>query len=278
MLNNLNFHGGALSAEDAPAPKFAVVLVNYKTAEMTRACLQLLRRALRGYDAEVWVVDNDSADESTAYLRSLDWIHLVERRPAVGGEAGFQAHGRALDLVAERTECDYLFLLHTDTLVYDGRVFAQLLDHCRADSRVFVAGCLDQIDRGRLRFAWRLMTRFTSFQVRRAKRALGLPSKQPKPYRETYVKSFFALWNMRLMRAAGQRFLMTDRIPGYEAQDFLLAAGYRRHVVSPGEFFRHLDHIEAATESAVGGDRQRARRVQRYRRKLEQLQSLALTR
>lgn len=245
--------------------KFAVVLVNYKTAEMTRKCLQLLQRALAGFDAEVWVVDNDSADESTKYLRSLNWIRLIERQ-AEAGEAGFQAHGRALDLVAERTDCDYLFLLHTDTLVYDGEVFGKLLGLLREDSRVFVAGCLDQIDRGRLRFAWRFVSRFASFHARRAKRALGLSAKQPKPYREKYVKSFCALWNLRILREAGVHFLMNEQIPGYEAQDCLLAAGFQRRLVSARQMFRHLDHVEAGTVSVIGGDRKRTRRVERYRR------------
>ena len=246
-------------------PRFAVGLVNYKTAEMTRACLELLRKALSGFDAEVWVVDNGSADESTTYLRSLDWIHLIERQPDEP-EAGFLAHGRALNLLQARTSCEYLFLLHTDTLVYDRRVFCDLLASFLADPELFVAGCLDQIDRGRLRSAWRLATRFVSHQFRRAKLALGLPSKQPKPFRETYIKSFCVLWNLRIMRETGQQFLMSERIPGYEAQDVLLAAGYRRRLVSAHSIFRYLDHIEAGTVSANGGYRDGHRRAKKYRR------------
>ncbi len=246
-------------------PRFAIGLVNYKTAEMTRACLELLRKAVSGFDAEVWVVDNGSADESTTYLRSLDWIHLIERRPD-GPEAGFLAHGQALNLIQARTSCEYLFLLHTDTLVYDGRVFDELLASCLEDHKLFVVGCLDQIDRGYLRSAWRLATRFASHQFRRAKLALGLPSKPPKPFRETYIKSFCALWNLRIMRDTGQSFLMSERVPGYEAQDVLLAAGYRRRLVSPRLLFRYLDHIEAGTVSANGGYRDGHRRAEKYRR------------
>lgn len=249
-------------------PRFAVGLVNYKTAEMTRMCLNLLRRSLAGFAAEVWVVDNGSDDESSSYLRSLDWIHLVERHPDEA-EAGFLAHGRALNLIQERTTCDYLFLLHTDTLVYDGQVFRHLLAACLADSDIFAAGCLEQIDRGRLRSGWRFASRFASHQFRRAKYALGLPSKPPKPFRETYIKSFFALWNLRLMRENGLRFLMAERIPGYEAQDFLLEAGYRRQLFSCGRVFRHLDHIEAGTVSAIGGYDEGHRRLKRYRQMID---------
>ena len=257
-------------------PRFAVGLVNYKTAEMTRMCLELLRKALSGFDAEIWVVDNGSADDSTAYLRSLDWIRLIERQPD-GPEAGFLAHGRALNLIQGRTSCDYLFLLHTDTLVYDGRIFGELFASCLKDEKVFVVGCLEQIDRGYLRSAWRLATRFASHQFRRAKLALGLPSKPPKPFRETYIKSFCALWSLRILRETGQQFLMSERIPGYEAQDVLLAAGYRRHLVSARSIFRHLDHIEAGTVSANGGYRDGHRRTKKYQRMIVREPASAIT-
>ncbi len=232
---------------------------------MTRICLEMLRRSLAGFDAEVWVVDNGSGDESVAYLRSLDWIRLIEREPE-GPEAGFLAHGQALNLIQSQCVCDYAFLMHTDTLVYDGTVFRDLFGLCRPDERVFVVGCLDQINRGWLRFGWRFVSRFANFQFRRAKQALGLPTKAPKPYRETHIKSFCALWNLRILRETGLRFLMADRIPGYEAQDALLAAGYLRRIVSARVLFRYVDHIEAGTVSANGGHSKRNRRVERYRR------------
>ncbi len=244
-------------------PRFGVVLVNYKTHALTRASLELLRTALAGYDAEVWVVDNDSADESTAYLRSLDWIRLIERQPT-DKEPGFVAHGRALDAVLQQIRCDYLFLLHTDTMIYDASVFSMMLGKCLADERTFVVGCLEQIDRGHLRSTWRIGTRFLKHHFRRLKLALGMASKPPKPYRETYVKSFCALWNLRLVRHAGVTFLMDDQIPGYAAQDLLQAAGYRRLLLSPGKLFRYLDHIEAGTISAIGGYGTSHRRFRKY--------------
>ncbi|WP_153110704.1 glycosyltransferase family 2 protein [Propionivibrio limicola] len=251
-----------MSEHSAP-PRIAIALVNYRTEVMTRTCLELLREALTGYDAEVWVVDNDSADGSTEYLRSLDWIRLIERK-AEGREPGFHAHGRALNLAQERTTCDYLFLLHTDTLIHDGRIFRAMLDQCLADDKVFLVGCLEQIYRGPLRTAWRIGTRFISHHLRRAKLALGLKSRPPKPYRETHVKSFCALWNLRLMRENRVSFLMSHRNPGYEAQDVLLAAGFKRNVFSPREIFHYLDHIKAGTTSVSDGSRARKCRSRKY--------------
>ena len=250
------------------APRFAVALVNYKTEALTRICLALLRKALAHYDAEVWVVDNDSADGSTHYLRSLDWIHLIERKHE-DQEEGFQAHGRALNLIMERTSCDYVFLMHTDTLIHDALIFGSLLQKCLADPSIFLVGCLDQIDRGRLRSAWRLTTRGLSHYTRRLKLAIGLKSKAPNPYRETHVKSFFALWNYRILRDKNLQFLMNDQIPGYEAQDLLLASGYQRRLLSPRKIFRYLDHVEAGTISAIGGYQDGHRRLRKYNALIE---------
>ena len=62
-----------------PASNFSLVLVNYKTPDITRMCLELLREHVQEQRIPVWVVDNDSADASLDYLRSLDWINLIER-------------------------------------------------------------------------------------------------------------------------------------------------------------------------------------------------------
>ena len=94
------------SAQEKPV--YSVVLVNYKTKQLTEICLKLLHKAFKDSGVQVWVVDNDSNDESTAFLRSLDWINFIERTP-VANEPGFMAHGCALDMVLERVDTDYLY-------------------------------------------------------------------------------------------------------------------------------------------------------------------------
>ena len=96
------------------------------------------------------MVDNDSQDESVEYLRTLNWINLIERVPA-DYEKGFEAHGRGLDLILERINTDYLFVLHTDTFIYDAGVFDWMLMFCVTDKNIVSVGCRDQINRGYLR-------------------------------------------------------------------------------------------------------------------------------
>lgn len=266
-----------MSQFDLPAvtqPNFSLVLVNYKTPDITRMCLELLRQHVQAQRVPVWVVDNDSADASLDYLRSLDWINLIER-PSPGKEAGHIAHGKALDMALEKVETDYLFLLHTDTFVYDKEVFAMMLRECTKSADIAAVGCVEQINRGILRDTWRLTSRFCKHYIRRAKTALGLRSKEPKPYRETHLKSFCTLWNAKLMKSHGLHFCMDDRVPGYTLQDRMVALGYGIKLLSPRKIFRYLDHIQAGTVAAAGTYGKNHRRTKMYEATLKRFEGQA---
>lgn len=232
-------------------PKFSIALVNYKTLELTKISLELLKKHLDHHDidasrVDVWVVDNHSQDASIEYLRTLDWIHLLERAPTAH-EEGFVAHGKGLDLVLQQIKSDYLFLMHTDTFIYDAKVFDWMLKFCLADEKIAAVGCLEQLNRGYLRTSWRITSRFFKHYSRRFRLFLGFNARQPKPFVEEYLKSFFALWNVRLMKQQGYSFLMENRIPGYALQDKLKLDGYKLKVISPMNLFKFLDHVEAGT-------------------------------
>lgn len=258
-------------------PKFSIALVNYKTLELTKICLELLKKHLDNADldpssVDVWVVDNHSQDESVEYLRTLDWIHLIERTPTEH-EEGFVAHGRGLDLILQQIKTDYLFLMHTDTFIYDASVFGWALKFCLADGKLAAVGCLEQLNRGYLRTAWRISSRFCKHYSRRFKLFLGLSARQPKPYVEAYLKSFFALWNVKLMKQHGYVFLMENRIPGYALQDKLKQDGYKLKIVSPMKLFKFLDHIEAGTVGLRALYNDMNRRVKRKKSILKKFES-----
>ena len=128
------------------APNFSIALVNYKTPEVTAICLDLLKKAIDVSKVPVYVVDNDSNDESLARLKLLDWIHLIERK-ASAPEVGFMAHGRALDLALEQIKTDYLLIMHTDTLIYNPAIIDILLEKINSNEHIAAVGCLEQVNR-----------------------------------------------------------------------------------------------------------------------------------
>lgn len=249
---------------------YSVVLVNYKSLELTKACLELLREGLQGSGVPVWVVDNYSDDASIEYLRTLDWINLIERKKTTA-ETGSDAHGRALDVALVQVDTEYLFLLHTDTFVYDSTIFTLMMDKCSGSQEVAAVGCVEQLDRGIGRSIWRGVSRCIKHYYRRSLRALGLKAKEPKPFREKHLKSFCGLWNARLIKEYGLHFLMDDRNPGYELQDRLVALGHKIKFLSPRTMFSYLDHLQSGTVSAAGGYADNHRRVKVYNRKFKNL-------
>jgi len=258
---------------DLKTPIYSVVLVNYKTRQLTEICLKLLYEAFKDTGVQVWVVDNDSADESTDYLKSLDWIHLIERK-AVANESGFMAHGLALDMVLKQVDTEYLYLLHTDTLIHNPEIFDIMLNECKQQKDIAAVGCVDQIYRGQLRIIWRFVNRFFKHYSRRLKLTIGLSSKQPKPYYEVHLKSFCALWNIKLMKEQGLTFSLNNRIPGYEAQDRLISLGYKISYFSAKKIFTYLEHVEAATVSAQGLYGENHRRTKKYNAILEKMSGI----
>ena len=249
---------------------FSIAIVNYKTPEITKICLDLLRQHVDINNTPIWVVDNYSADESTEYLRTLDWINLIERSVSEP-EPGHIAHGKALDLVLERIDTDYLFLMHTDTFVFDKNVFQMMLNKCIKNQKVVAVGCVEQINRGTVRTLWRFSSRLFKHHFRRLKISVGLRSREPKPYREIYLKSFCTLWNCKLIKQHGMHFSMDDRVPGYTLQDRMTEFGYVIEMLSPRKIFSYLDHIQSGTVAAAGGYEKTHRRTKMYNDILKRL-------
>jgi cellulose synthase/poly-beta-1,6-N-acetylglucosamine synthase-like glycosyltransferase len=91
-------------------------IVNYRTLDLTRLCLRSIRKFTRA-PYKVLVIDNHSEDESLDYLRSLSWIHLIERKPDTPDPDGSYAHGAALDLGLVHCDTDLFVSLHSDTVI-----------------------------------------------------------------------------------------------------------------------------------------------------------------
>lgn len=253
--------------DNARSPHFSIALVNYRTLDLTKRCLDLLKAHIdNGLPATVWVVDNDSRDESINYLRSLEWINLIERPAPRVPEKGYMAHARGLDLVLGDIKTEYVFVMHTDTFVHDPSIFDRMLERMSSDHELFAIGCLEQTHRGPFRTAWRNLSRAIKMRFRTLKQRLGLATRPPKSVAEKNIKSFFACWNARIIRESGMFFAMADRNPGYELQDRLVERGFRIEIIESGELFKYLDHVQAGTKSLIPCQPESRRHAARTRR------------
>ena len=77
---------------DAPpgSPLVTVLVPNYRTPELTRLCLRLLRKHTPPGRIRVIAIDNDSGDDSLDYLRSQLTIELSTEDAIEGVTAFFE--------------------------------------------------------------------------------------------------------------------------------------------------------------------------------------------
>jgi N-acetylglucosaminyl-diphospho-decaprenol L-rhamnosyltransferase len=97
----------------------AIAVVSWNTRDLLDACLRSLAPEVEAGRAEVWVVDNGSADGSAAFVRDrYRWAHLLE-----GANVGF---GAAVNRVAEQTATPWVAAANADVELTAGGLGAML--------------------------------------------------------------------------------------------------------------------------------------------------------
>ena len=91
--------------------KLSVVIVNYNVRYYLEQCLLSVEKALCGVCGEVFVVDNNSSDNSVAYLKGrFPWVRYIENDKNVGFSC---ANNQAI----REARGEYVLLLNPDTFV-----------------------------------------------------------------------------------------------------------------------------------------------------------------
>jgi len=103
----------------APAP-VTVAVVSWNTRELLLRCLDSLAEDVRAGRAQVWVLDNGSADGSVQAARErAPWARVV----ALERNLGF---GQAVNLVARQTESQWVACANADVALEPGALQALL--------------------------------------------------------------------------------------------------------------------------------------------------------
>jgi len=101
-------------------PPVTFAVVSWNTAALLDRCLASIADEARSGGAEVWVVDNASHDGSPTLVRERHgWARLVTLEENVG-------FGAAVNLVAERTESEWLAIANADVALRPGALAAPL--------------------------------------------------------------------------------------------------------------------------------------------------------
>ncbi|MEI8073252.1 MAG: glycosyltransferase family 2 protein [Bacteroidota bacterium] len=105
--------------------ELSIIIVNYNVKFFLEQCLHTVLKAVSTIDAEIWVVDNHSTDDSLSYLRPLfPAVHFIENPKNIG-------FGAANNQVLPFCKGEFILFLNPDTLI-PGDCLTQCLQFIRS--------------------------------------------------------------------------------------------------------------------------------------------------
>jgi GT2 family glycosyltransferase len=111
----------------------SIIIVNFNTAKMTGECIESIYKHIHGIDFEIILVDNNSTDNSVAYLKEkFPDMELISLKENIG-------FGRANNCGAKKAKGKYLFLLNSDTLLFDNALFS-FFNFCEKHNKTLSIG------------------------------------------------------------------------------------------------------------------------------------------
>ncbi|MFZ7090930.1 glycosyltransferase family 2 protein [Primorskyibacter sp. 2E233] len=125
-------------------PKLLVVLLNYRTADMTLRSARAALRAMDGLEAELVIVDNDSGDGSyeTITQKVATWPEASLIRVIQSGCNGGFGAGNNVGIRSGLSDCgkpDYVYILNSDAFPATDAIRC-LVEHLEANPKAGFAG------------------------------------------------------------------------------------------------------------------------------------------
>jgi GT2 family glycosyltransferase len=118
--------------------RIAIVIVNYNTRDLLRACLASIPAGFGAGQCDIWVVDNGSHDDSLPMVQAeFPHVHCIQS----DHNGGFAyANNLALRCILDASDApEYVMILNPDTVVTPG-AFDVLVDYLRTNPAVGVVG------------------------------------------------------------------------------------------------------------------------------------------
>lgn len=112
----------------------SVVILNYNVKHFLELCLKSVEQAIKGIDAEIIVIDNNSADDSCDMVKQkFPSVKLITNKDNVGfAKANNQGVREAVG--------EFVCILNPDTVVSED-TFAKLLNFTKTKSNIGAIGC-----------------------------------------------------------------------------------------------------------------------------------------
>ena len=226
-------------------PIVTILIPNYKTLNLTKLCLHLLKQNTDLNKIHIIAIDNHSQDESLDYLRSLDWITLIERAPETDDTPPL-SHSRALDLALQNITTPYVLSMHTDTFVKNEKWLDFLLNEINKDSNIAAVG------------SWKLEQKSWPHRVAKSierayQRAWYWFIRKKKHVIQGvgdnyyYLRSHCALYRTRLLHEYQLTFSDENECAGKVMHRKLKERGHDITFIPSSKLIKYLEHANHAT-------------------------------
>ena len=225
-------------------PKATICVANYKTLDFTRLCLRSIRKFTK-YPYNVIVVDNNSQDDSLEYLKTLNWIKLIQRDTSTDVSGG-HSHAAALELGLENCNTEFFISMHSDTFVQKTGWLSDLIEYFGDKDDIACVGS-GKIE---LTSKWRTLLKKAT-DLRTFKRKL---LKQPDPLgkHRYYNRTICCLYRTDVLKHEKLSFL-TDREKGLTAGKKLyfelIDRGYKTIELPKAVMGKYVIHLAHATQA-----------------------------
>lgn len=128
--------------------RLSIIIVNYNTGELLRNCIDSVFSTTKDMPFDIWVVDNDSQDDSITMIKEyFPQVNVIENRTNIG-------FAKANNLAISRIKTDYVLLLNPDTVIRDNAI-EKVVKFMDKNPEVGIAGCRVLNEDGTLQLACR---------------------------------------------------------------------------------------------------------------------------
>ena len=225
-------------------PQVSILIPNYKTPELTRICLRLIRKYTDISRVQVIAIDNNSGDDSLDYLRSLSWITLIERAPEEDDTPPL-SHSRALDMALDKVNAPYVLSIHTDTFMHHPGWLDFLLSHIEGKEDVAGVGSWKLENKPLYkRILKRIEFAIQSVYYPLVGKADKLMGSGKNYY---YLRSHCALYRMDALHKVGTDFSDGNETAGKVMHRKLVEAGHKMMFLPSETLSSYIYHANHAT-------------------------------
>ena len=224
----------------------SILIPHYKTLKMTQLCLRLIKSHTDLERVEIIVEDNGSNDESSEYLKKLDWISLITREKVIG-ESGAQSHSNALNLALERVSTPYVLSIHTDTFVIDSGWLDYLLDAIKSDKELAGVGSWKLEFKPLYKRVLKQIEKFWQLRVWYPILNKGEGGVNGIGGNYYYLRSHCALYKTEYVRDYTNGFNDGGETAGKVMHNKLVENGFSMKFLDANELSRYVRHLNHAT-------------------------------